>query len=558
MDCKDFEEQLDDYMNGELPPASRAAFEEHATECQPCRRKRDEAITLRNRLRSEFAPPIPDGPDAFHQFKREIALRENRTGPRRRFAPLRAFGLAAVLCLLVGYLLISVPVSYSLPSGMQIVLNFDPPLTEAPEFEGLILPREFYDSLATDGSLIENFTTVQGPDGLTAIEIEISSNEPEVAAKVYQTLITNYPALEGGDVEYRGMEELKREPVRIMLREKRGMDEILTDEEIEEMIASMMPDIETWVEDEIMPLVKGVKVEIDIESLTGEFDLDDIESKLEVKILNIEPGEKSDSDGFIKRKFIIKSGADDTTRIELFEDEFALPGDVKVMILKIDDGVLSFGNLPLDIGIGPGIDGLDKVLEDLDMEIEDIQEYLDAIDLDSLDEYIDKALKDIDPDKLDSYLKLWKFCIPKEDELNALLDEEGLEKLEKWIEEHADGMDFDADSPPYNGDDVQDFSFMMENIVEELRVSIFSEDDDFDLGAGGDRFIIEEIITREDRSKLRKGELNEDEFTRILRDRLNEFGYLDCDFKILINDSETSYRISVENGEVEFEFSLDT
>ena len=84
MNCKEFVELLDDYMNRELPPALRAAFEEHADECHACERNRDEALTLRNRLRAEYAPPIPDGPDAFHQFKRELILKEERISPRRR------------------------------------------------------------------------------------------------------------------------------------------------------------------------------------------------------------------------------------------------------------------------------------------------------------------------------------------------------------------------------------------------------------------------------------------------------------------------------------------
>ncbi len=262
MDCKDFERLMDDYLDGELPPAKRAAFESHADECAVCGRVRNECVTLRNRLKAELSPLEPDAVNAFHEYKRNIALREDIITPKRRHRVVRALSMAGVFLILVVIFLVQVPVSYSLPDGMSIFISFDPPLTEAPTFKSLILPKEFYEALSTDEALIENFTTVQDPDGLKSIAIGISSFDPEIAAKVYQGLITNYPALEAGKVEYKGREEDKHEPVIMMLKDKYDSDGALSDEEIERRIILKMPEIEKWVDAEILPLMKGIKIEV--------------------------------------------------------------------------------------------------------------------------------------------------------------------------------------------------------------------------------------------------------------------------------------------------------
>lgn len=560
MDCKEFVGLLDDYMNRELPPALRAAFEEHADECHACERSRDEALTLRNRLRAEYAPPIPDGPDAFHQFKRELILKEERITPRRRLAPMRGFGLAAVFCLLVGFFLINVPVSYSLPSGIRIVINFDPPLTEAPEFEGLILPQDFYVALATDDTLIESFATVQVPDGLTSIELEISSSDPEVAARVYQTLVTNYPALEGGTVGYYGVEELKREPIRIMLRERGEMDEILSDDEINRIIIAKMPEIEVWVENEIRPLVDGIEINIeDIEDAIR--NLEDIELQLDVRILNIERDVESDKNGVIKRKFIIKFDENDDLREEvigIFREEIAFPGDVTMKIIKLDNGLLSLMDIPLDIDLDHkvkvevNLDNLGDMIDGLDLDLDMLDEYLKGMDADNLKPFLDEFMRDLDPDMIKEYIYIWKGEFSNGDDPQA---SEWIEALREWIEEHKGELDHVPPLFPLGEENGFSVRVFTDSDATKFEVRVMTTDEDLDFGAKGDDIISSEILTDEDRRRLKEGEISKDDFEQILFDRLNDLELLEHDFKITVSDAEASYKIYVEDGKVTFLFT---
>jgi hypothetical protein len=56
MECRDFEEQLDDWLDGQLDAARQASIREHLELCQGCRRRREHAFVVQSALRV-LAPP---------------------------------------------------------------------------------------------------------------------------------------------------------------------------------------------------------------------------------------------------------------------------------------------------------------------------------------------------------------------------------------------------------------------------------------------------------------------------------------------------------------------
>jgi anti-sigma factor RsiW len=60
MDCKEFRELLDLYVDGELAPSAMASASVHSNECQPCRRTQRELAQLQHALKSvvrQHQPP---------------------------------------------------------------------------------------------------------------------------------------------------------------------------------------------------------------------------------------------------------------------------------------------------------------------------------------------------------------------------------------------------------------------------------------------------------------------------------------------------------------------
>ena len=59
MDCKEFRELLDLYVDGELSPEAMTAASVHLSECEPCRRVKAELLVLRRALKSVVAQHQP-------------------------------------------------------------------------------------------------------------------------------------------------------------------------------------------------------------------------------------------------------------------------------------------------------------------------------------------------------------------------------------------------------------------------------------------------------------------------------------------------------------------
>ena len=59
MDCKEFRELLDLYVDGELSPEAMTAASVHLSECEPCRRVKAQLFLLRRALKSVVAQHQP-------------------------------------------------------------------------------------------------------------------------------------------------------------------------------------------------------------------------------------------------------------------------------------------------------------------------------------------------------------------------------------------------------------------------------------------------------------------------------------------------------------------
>ncbi len=651
MDCKDFEKCLDEYLENELAPVSRAAFESHADNCAECARKRDEVLTLRNVLRVEFTPVTPEGPDAFLHFKRKFAVREEWMKPRRRLIPARALGLAAVFVLLVGILLTNVPVSYSLPAGMRVVIAFDPPLTDAPEFESIILPKDFYDTVSGDEALIESISTFQGKDGLASLELELSTNDPEIAAKVYQALISNYPILGMGVVDYKGIEEEKYGPIALMLRQGDLFGDKLSDEEIDRIIVLKMPEIEKWIQAEITPLVDGIEIKLD-KGDGGASPLFDFQSQLQMKILRIDENRESDESGVVRKTFTISPSDDSIVRMKIFNnnvdgtiiksfigcemlddkeleklrdssidsDSFiekltgcienwikggteagGKGGDIQtqvvikspspllkldkgvvreyldgkitaeefkdklrtaleleelpqartdVYILKLDDGRLELSGIPLDTGDGGGSDvDINLDLSDLGSMLQEIEDALDGYDGD-LDAVVEKYTQQSVDEATSHFLEQYS-----NEEWRELYEKEWKGQVDKWRDEYSpNGLGLKLQ--PFFGTDKDGCMVDVGKSDECITVQIVVDDESDIDEEGGNDINVDELITSEDKTKLKSGDITEGQFSKVLRARMAEKGYLEHDMHISIVADDYKITISVKDGDLHFDFEL--
>jgi anti-sigma factor RsiW len=75
LSCKELVELVTDYLEGALPPAARAAFEEHLETCEGCRaylQQMQLAIELVGTLTEESIPPPAKAQllDAFRDWKK--------------------------------------------------------------------------------------------------------------------------------------------------------------------------------------------------------------------------------------------------------------------------------------------------------------------------------------------------------------------------------------------------------------------------------------------------------------------------------------------------------
>ena len=111
MNCTLINEQLDDYLDGELTPDQANLFERHSGECAPCQRNLDEQRALRTRLRSYGEASVPQPDAAFFDLAMARATRNGSRKQRNRWV-MTGFGgaMAAALAIwMIGGVFFSTP-----------------------------------------------------------------------------------------------------------------------------------------------------------------------------------------------------------------------------------------------------------------------------------------------------------------------------------------------------------------------------------------------------------------------------------------------------------------
>lgn len=98
--CTTFQQQLDDWLDGQLPPTVQEALQDHLQQCDSCRRKYATARELQQALRD--LPVAPSSPD-FARRVMQHATRPRRTATSSWLKGSIAAG-ALVIALFAGYL----------------------------------------------------------------------------------------------------------------------------------------------------------------------------------------------------------------------------------------------------------------------------------------------------------------------------------------------------------------------------------------------------------------------------------------------------------------------
>jgi anti-sigma factor RsiW len=111
MNCTLINEQLDDYLDGELTPDQANLFDRHLGECAPCLRNLDEQRALQTRLRDYGASNMPQPDAAFFDLAMARATRNGSRKQRNRWV-MTGFGgaMAAALAIwMIGGVFFSAP-----------------------------------------------------------------------------------------------------------------------------------------------------------------------------------------------------------------------------------------------------------------------------------------------------------------------------------------------------------------------------------------------------------------------------------------------------------------
>ena len=86
--------------------------------------------------------------------------------------------------------------------------------------------------------------------------------------------------------------------------------------------------------------------------------------------------------------------------------------------------------------------------------------------------------------------------------------------------------------------------------------SLSRYDDGESSSEDGESITLDELVTDEDKALLKSGEITEERFEEVLRTRLEEKGYLEHEIHISVVADDYSMTISVNDGEVDFDFEL--
>ena len=221
-------------------------------------------------------------------------------------------------------------------------------------------------------------------------------------------------------------------------------------------------------------------------------------------------------------------------------------GKVDVFILRLDEGKLELSGIPLDLDAAGGRDiDINLDLSDLGSMLREIEDALGGSqgDLDSIvEKYCDTGGDDESGNLLEKYT---------DEEWRELYEKEWKEQVDKWQKDFSpDG--YGLKLQPFFGYEKDEYAIDINESEESVTVQIVV-DDESALDEEG-KIDVGELITGEDKEKLKSGDIAEEQFAEVLRGRLEERGYLEHDIHISIVADEYSITIYVKDGDVSFDF----
>jgi len=206
MNCKIFRRQLNDYMNGVLPPSKCAALDAHADGCPDCAKFRDELLTVTNRLRTEFVTDPAASRDASQHEKYNARQVKGHPGGNT-IRPGRATPINRAAWILSGILLLALIAVSVYASGLQGLLELmrdkNPEVRSAAvaELGRNIWQKDVVDAITnalmdespevrasvanTVGEIIQQ--SIQS--GFTVTDMLLKDNDPEVRKSAIQALL---------------------------------------------------------------------------------------------------------------------------------------------------------------------------------------------------------------------------------------------------------------------------------------------------------------------------------------------------------------------------------
>ena len=137
MNCREFAQHLDDWLDGELDTSAQRSIQEHLGRCPACRRRHEHAVRVQAAVR-ELAPSAPHPGFVDQAIARATRVAPASSGPGWR--PILGMGLAAALVLgvAVGAFLVSwsapvqtVALRLERPENVRVMFNSAVPLKAA-------------------------------------------------------------------------------------------------------------------------------------------------------------------------------------------------------------------------------------------------------------------------------------------------------------------------------------------------------------------------------------------------------------------------------------------
>jgi len=181
MNCSEFMQMLDAYLDGELNADARARLERHAAQCADCHAQLKAAEQLRDFLShmdDDVSVPLP----AQAAWRSAVRAEAKRRSMKRIYS---ACGAVAAACVL------TLGVAGMLKSGNLPSLQQQTPIVAHVEADGLSTPAA--DELAMNEELSVTMLTARSMDsGVNYIDRSVLTDDPETACSYLMDIVAEY------------------------------------------------------------------------------------------------------------------------------------------------------------------------------------------------------------------------------------------------------------------------------------------------------------------------------------------------------------------------------